>query len=829
MDFAHLHLHTEYSRDGVNSVARYAQVAYELGQPAIAVTDHGHLFSLSEGADLPVKYIPGCEVYVQDEMETKRHGSSHLTLLALDNQALRALIRVLDYAYTEGFYYVPRVSLEQLDYLSQFEGIVCFSGCISGYCAKPYLLGEEKASLARIKRLQRMFGERFYLELMVSPVKEQKLWNRYLVSLGFHPRRYIATCDVHYATRQDYYAHVVVVGGRAHETEPRFDAALSLYMQDGASVYRGLRRLGVPRNVAREAVANTVRVSEQASMKVERNGWRVLSVPFPDRHLEIAVREALKKGRHTYEYWQRAEEELEVIRAKGFAPFFLLVRDLVQYARSKGYFVNNRGSAVGSLVLYLLGVTSLDPVAHGIPYWRFISKVRNQPPDIDLDFERRSRKDVVDYLRYRCGDEFVAPLSNVGRYRIQLLRNDIKRAASRGWLPVSLEEVDAYFDSGTARSQKKDRLLSSIVDSLNGRARFISVHAGGYVISSRPLYEVTHKYKTRNQLVVALDKYMAENLELMKLDMLTVDTLDVLRDAVGDRVDPFKLEPTDKRVYSWMNHHLNDLCGVFQLGTRVGMEAVRKVRPSDFTELMNTISVIRPGSSGLESYAQAKKAPTEWPKQVGRVLKDTHGELIYQEQQMQLLYLAGFRDEEVERIIKLNKKASNLREHADEYRQFRRKWMESDIGLSKSQKEQLWSALTAYGFNKAHAAGYAYLTYITLWAKCNHYLDYMVALLNHERNQERQREIISEMNRMGYRFLYPHVNHSLYHHRVEDGGIRLGLSSIKFVGKKAAEIIVKHAPYDREKWEKLCRKKKGILNRRVVQVLAESGALEGLV
>lgn len=825
MDFVHLHLHTEYSKDGVSSVEQYAQLAHKLGQPAFAVTDHGHLFSISEGVDLPVKYIPGCEVYVLDDLETKRHGSSHLTLLALDNVALQALIRVLDQAYSEGYYYVPRINEEHLEYLSHYN-IVCLSGCISGYCAKPYLMGEKEASVARIRRLHKMFQDRFYLELMTSPVSEQKKWNRFLVRLDFKPSQYVATCDVHYARKKDYYAHITVVGGKTHEIEPRFDAAVSLWMQSGKSVYTSLLDLGVDEKLARFAVANTVRIAEFAHVRIPKNNWQVPSLPFPDHHLELAVKEALRKGRYTYEYWQRAYEELEVVRAKGFAPFFLLVRDLVQYARQKGYFVNNRGSAVGSLILYLLGVTTIDPITYGIPYWRFMSKTRNQPPDIDLDFERNSRKDVVEYLRYRCGDEFTAPLANVGRYRPQLLKNDIKRAASRGWLPVSSQEVDSYFDEG-----RPNKILDSIMDSLNGRARFISVHAGGYVISSRPLYELTHRYRTRNQFVISLDKYMAERLELMKLDLLTVDTLDVLRETIGkEEIDLFRIPPDDKKVYKWLNRNRMDLAGVFQLGTRVGIDAVNKIRPANFRELMNTISVIRPGSSGLEHYVDAKRSPRRWSKKVDAILKDTNGELIYQEQQMALFRAAGFSEEEVERIMKLNKKATNLTEHADEYEKYYQKWMESKLlRLKRKQKKELWNSLVMYGFNKAHAAGYAYLTFLTLWAKCYRYLDFMVALLNHEKNSERQREIISEMMRRGYRFLPPHVNQSKYHHRIEDGAIRLGLSSVKFVGKKAADLILKQAPFTPESWARFVEKYKGIVNRRVQQVLENSGALEGIV
>lgn len=818
MRFAHLHVHTEYSRDGIGSINEYVQRASELGQEAFAVTDHGHLFALSEMMSERYKIIPGCEVYVYDPNEEKRHQASHLTLLALDESALRSLLYVLCKS-VENFYYVPRVTEEDLHTLAQ-SNIVCLSGCIAGYCAKPYLSKSstdgERIARARIKRLSRLFKDRFFLELQTSPVYEQVEWNKFLVGLNFPPSRYVVTSDVHYPSKKEYWAHIVVVGGRGHETEPRFDAARALYMQSAREVYWALRDQGISAKYARTAVNNTAMIADSCNIRYELNRWQVPSVPFADHHLRLRVEQALRSGRYSYEYWERAEEELKIISAKGFSAFFLLVHDMISYARRKGYYVNNRGSAVGSLVLYLLGVTSLDPVKYGIPYWRFISMTRDQPPDIDFDFERRYRDDVFEYVRKTYGPEHVAGLANIGRYHGKLMYADIRRAARRGWLPVSESEIDAW----TPRASK---FVRRIERALLNKARFISVHAGGFVISGRPLWHFTHYYKSQNKLVAALDKYMAERMQLMKVDALVVDTLDILRKSVGDKVDIFSLEPNDKKVYAWLNNNFHRLYGVFQLGTDIGMNISKVVRPKDFDGLMMAISISRPGAAtdSIEKWAK---------KKVRRILKRTNGALIYQEQQMQLLKAAGFDDREVERIIKLNKHPSNAEKYAEEYEQYRQKWLKYSVELGLvSDPEVFWPYLTSYGFNMAHAASYAYLCYLTLWAKTYYYLDYMLACLNYEKNEKKQRQIISELLATGYKFKPPHVNHSDVVHTLQNGAIRLSLTSIHGVGEKAARLIVRHKPFDETSWNRFVQKYKRILNSRVVSLLKSNGALDGVV
>lgn len=813
MDFAHLHVHTEYSKDGVGSVQDYVAQASKLGQSAFAVTDHGHLFALSEIWSSGFNVIPGCEVYCYDPSETKRHQSSHLTLLALDESALRLLLFVLCRS-AENYYYVPRIQEEDLHTLAQ-ANIVCLSGCIVGYCAKPYLNGNESAALSRIRRLQRLFGDRFFLELQIGPVAEQVEWNKYLVGLKFPVSQYVVTCDVHYPSKKDYWSYVVAVGGRGYDVEPRFDSARVLYMHDGRAVYEALRGQGISEKYARAAVLNTVKIADSVSVRIRPNNWQVPSVPFADRHLRLLVEKALRDGRYKYEYWDRAEEELKIIAAKGFSGFFLLVHDMISYARRQGYYVNNRGSAVGSLVLYLLGVTCLDPVKYNIPYWRFISMERDQPPDIDFDFERKHRDKIVEYVRQRYGSEHVAQIANIGRYHEKLLMADIRRAVRRGFLPISESE----FNSNTARAQK---YINRIKSGLLNRARFISVHAGGFVITGQPLWNYTHYYKTHNKMVAALDKYMAERFQMMKVDALVVDTLDVLRQSVGDSVDPFRLEPDNENVYRWLNEHPHRLYGVFQLGTSVGQEVVKTIRPKNFDELMMAISISRPGASlkRLHKEVGAKN------KQVLEILKRTNGCLIYQEQQMQILRAAGFSEQEVERIIKLNKHVSNLEKYADEYEMYRKKWLASKL---VRDPHKFWEYLTSYGFNMAHAASYAYLCYITLWAKAYHYLDYMLACLNYERNEEKQRQIISELLSMGYKFDLPHVNYSEDVHVVQGSAIRLSLRALPGVGEKAVRLIVKHKPYDAKKWNRLVEKNRRILNSRVVAILREHGALTGVV
>ncbi|MEM7820252.1 MAG: hypothetical protein QW761_01470 [Candidatus Aenigmatarchaeota archaeon] len=635
----------------------------------------------------------------------------------------------------------------------------------------------------------------------------------------------VATNDVHYPTKDDYVLRQILLGGRVSRAESREDPVKTLWAKSGRQVADELVAGGVPLRWALAAVARTVEVADRCAVTLRTNDFAVPKPKNAERLLRERVRQALRA--YPREYFKRANYELDIICRKGYAPYILLVADIVAEARRRGMYVSNRGSAVASLVLYILGVTTLDPIKHSIPLYRFISPEREEPPDIDLDIERKHRPELLQWIVDRYGEEYVGHLSNIGRYKPKLLVNDVYRAISKGYLPEwSLDPslkpylVDALSGDGSWDGLERYRVL----EKLSNHARFVSVHAGGLVFSASPLFNFTHLYRTRARYVVALDKYAAARIGLPKLDLLVLDTLDVIKAAKPPK-DPFSLSPDDPAVYSWLRHHSYDLAGIFQLADK-GSRALRLIGPKNFDELMAVSAIIRPGAGSLEQYATGATPPRAFEP----ILRRTRGVVLYQEQQIELALRAGFSAEQAYRLMQLNKRWANKQECADEYAELRKQWYRGcrKLGVSREDIERYWEVLTSYGFNQAHAAGYAYLTYITMWLKTYRYLPFMVALMNHERSEAKQRLIARELIRRHIRIFPPDVNRSHLLHRIEKGGIRLGLLGIQYLGPRAARLILRHAPFTPQRWQQFVAKHRRIINSRVQAALRQCNALKSV-
>jgi DNA polymerase-3 subunit alpha len=818
--------------DAIGSIAQYAEEAARLDQPGFAVTDHGHLFGLVDAVTTTgVKVIPGCELYVIDPQEEKRHGTSHLTVIAKSSKGLRQLLALLSRSQTEHYYYHGRTPLDELSSLTE---CFIFSGCRFGYCAKPLLeRGDARESRRRLDHLRAMFGDRFFAELQAHDDAAQLTWNTFLRTYG---TQHILTNDVHYPKRDHVLAQQVVVGGRASRRETTESPPTQLWLKSAQRMYRDMRQQGFTDAEVVRFMERTVDVAEGCVVRLTSNDYRV---PSPDNALQriehVIQHSALLRKRR---YRERVREELAIIRAKGFAGFFWLLHEIVTWARSRGMYVSNRGSAVSSLVLHLLGVTTIDPLMYDLPVFRFISLTRDEPPDVDIDVERARRDELMTHIFSTYGEEHVAPLANIGRYKPYLLMNDIVRAWEKGYIPdfgsctptmkSLLREIAENKREWPKTPQM--RKIREIYDLLEDRARYVSVHAGGLVFSARPIWHSTHLYRMNNQHVAAIDKFMAEKIGMMKLDVLIVDTLDILRQAVvkRERDALFNQPPTDPQVYRWLRHHPYDLAGIFQLSDK-GRDAVQQIQPRTFNDLMVATTVIRPGSSGLQEYIQGGVTV---PERFKKYLVRTRGVVLYQEQIMQLVMDVGFTPHEADYLMKLNKKRENQKTYRSDYARLRRKWIAGCVRhhIPVNDAARLWGYLTEYGFNLGHACGYAYLTYLTAWAKSRYYLRFMCALLNYEKNEAKERQIVRELLRSGVRLLPPHVNESKVQHCVVPGAkaIRIGLGSIKFVGH-AAEQIVKHAPFTKKTWEQFQQRHTRLINKRVVDALMAANALENIL
>jgi DNA polymerase-3 subunit alpha len=791
MRIEHLHLHTEYSTgDGMGSLTEVAEAVLRAGGRCVCVTDHGHLYSLPDAYDLTeVTYVPGCELYVIDPLEKARHGTSHLTVLAADDTGLVNMLDILSRASTEYYYYKPRVPVEEL--LGK-DGILVLSGCISGYCAKPFLDGNPDESRKRLDMLAQNFRGRFFAEVQPHPAPDQAKWNRFLVGWARSRRvPIVLTNDVHFPSKSDFVWWRVVKGGRSGAPPYgswRTDVISGLWAKN-ADLFGKYAAL----------VRNACSVADMCNVNLPHAGFRVPSLGGIERLRSLVGIPATRAER------ERVEYELSVIGRTGFADFFLLVYEIVRWARSKGFYVSNRGSAVASLVLYKLGVTTLHPIEYGLVFERFLNPERTSPPDIDLDVERKHRDAILEYIFGRWSGN-VAHLSNIVRYHEKLLWHDVRRAEKSGYLTAKEAAACASQIEGSP---------------LIGRARNISVHAGGLVFFPDDFRKYTHLYRTNSQIVAAVDKYGAEKMGLMKLDILVVDTLDVIRLSMPKGVDPFKIKPDDDKVYAYLRSKPHDYVGLFQISRDVGVEALRTIQPIDFEELMAVISTIRPGSMSPSEYVGWSE---DIPDPFKPILANTRGAMVYQEQRMQLMRLVGFTYGEIDDVLKLIKRKEEIP------LSYMHKWLRgcAKLGIPANVAKRYWSYIPGYGFNRAHAAGYAYLTYLTALLKRYRYKHFMLALLKMERNEERVREIVRECIRNGVEFLPPSVN-STADYSLENGKIRVGYAHIKGVGYKAASLIEQNAPYTRQKWKEFVESNKRVLNARVLKALEEAGALKEVV
>lgn len=830
--FCHLHVHSEMSfGDAIGSLQQISDEAARLEQSAFAITDHGHLFGLVDALTIEngVKVIPGAEIRVIDSQEEKHHKSSHLTIIAQSNKGLRNLLALLSRAHVDHFYYFGRTPVDELETL---EECICLSGCQFGYVAKPLLnRGDARESRRRIAQLRAIFGDRFYLELQSHDDEAQIKWNSFLME---QEGAKVVTNDVHYPKQEDVLARQVAVGGRGSRSETTELPPTQLWLKSGERIFFDMRRQRIGRKDIERMMAQTVDIANSCNIQLKRNDYRV---PAPIDAYERIERMCWNNlGKASRKYRQRLAEELAVVKAKGFAGFFWMVHEIIAWAKNKGMYISNRGSAVSSLVLYLLGITTLDPLQYNLPVFRFMSMTRDQPPDIDFDVERARRDELMQHIKDTYGEEHIAQLANIGRYKPYLLMNDIIRAWEKGYISdlgqynPNIKPQLRKIAEGEEEwpTTKKFAQIKSIYDTLANQARYVSVHAGGILFSARPIWHSTHIYQTNSQYVAALDKYMAEKIGMMKLDILIVDTLDILRKAVPKkhRADLFTIQPNDPAVYRWISKHPYDLAGIFQLSDK-GREAIQQIQPRTFDDLMIATTVIRPGSSGLKEYIKGGEVPDRFKKYLDR----TRGVVLYQEQVMQLVMDVGFTPQEADRLMQLNKKPENQKKYKNEYKYLRAKWIQgcSIKGISIEKAATMWNYLIRYGFNASHSAGYSYLTYLTAWAKSKYYLRFMCALLNYEKSEERERQIVRELIRSGVKLLPPHINKSKVNHYVAKGkAIRVGLGSIKFVGN-AARIIVKHQPYDKKSWEQFQTQNRRVVNKRVVDALKEAGALKGIV
>src|SRR5579862_5488679 len=860
--FVHLHVHSEYSiLDGACRIPDLAKRAAELEMPAVGLTDHG---SLAGAVDLykaarnaGVKPVLGCEVYVTDGRHVQQKGQAHLTLLAETNDGYGNLIKLSSLGYLEGYYYKPRVDWALLE--SHGAGLVALSGCLSGRVCKALEESRATDAEAELDRLEQVFGrDRVYVELQNAHLDVQQRINPQLVALA--EKRglpLVATGDVHYLRHED---------ARAHEA--------LLCIQSGDSLRNPNRwrfetdhfYFKTPDEMAadfpgrEDALRRTLEVAERCNVEIELGRILLPRFDTPEGRdafeylVELVEAGAAKRyGTVTPEIRERLQFELKTIKEMGFSDFFLIVADLIGFARRDGVSVGpGRGSAAGSLVAYCLEITDLDPLPYNLLFERFLNPGRKSMPDIDLDFAVEGRERVINYAGEKYGRDRVAQIITFGTMAARAAVRDAGRVLDHPYGVVDRiakmipegpgQTLDACLEPGGELrvAYDSDPAAKEIVDlakPLEGLTRQDGIHAAAVVIGAEPLMNIVplQRKGADQEVVTQFSGTVIESIGFLKIDFLGLRNLDVIDKACQlAGVDISTIPLDDRKTYEMLAR--GESIGVFQFEGSGMREALRLIKPTEFDDLIAIGALYRPGPMQyIPSYAARKngrEAVTYSDERLKEITSSTYGICIYQEQYMEIAKrLAGFTPAEADDLRKaIGKKIHSL------MASLKGKFLDgcASNGLSAQTANQLWADMEQaqdYSFNKSHAACYALIAYRTAWLRANHPKEYMAALISSVMNtKDKVPFYVQACDELEIEVLPPDVNESQIDFAVVDGKIRFGLNAVKNVGEGACRAIVAAradgGPFA-SIWEFTERVDPQVVNKRALESLVKCGALGG--
>ncbi len=879
-----MHVHTEYSLlDGAARIRRLIAAAREQGMQALAITDHGVMYGVlefyKEAKSQGIKPILGCEVYVAprsrfDKSPQLDDSPNHLVLLAENEQGYRNLLQLVSQAYLEGFYYKPRVDKELLRRHSQ--GLIALSACLAGEVAS--LIIRDQAQKAREKALeyQEIFGPgNFFLELQDHGLAEQRKINGALIEISRETGiPLVATNDLHYVQQSDARVQDVLLcigTGRSVNDTGRLSFASDEFYLKAASEMQLLFG-DYP-----EALANTLKIAERCSLDFAFGQSHLPYFTVPEGHtldsfLAGKCRENLKLcfGEGTPEVRQRLDYELGIISQTGFSGYFLIVADFCAYARNNGVTVGpGRGSAAGSLVAYLLGITTVNPLQYGLLFERFLNPERVSMPDIDIDFDPEGREKVINYVVDKYGADKVAQIITFGTMAAKAAVRDVGRALG---LPLALvDKVAKLIPSelgmtirralevspdlaAMSREREEIRELLDMAMAVEGMPRHASTHAAGVVIAKEPLTNYLPLQKTSDGFVTTqFPMKTVEEIGLLKMDFLGLrnltiidETIRLVREHKGISLDLGSIPMDDGETYRLLS--AGETTGVFQLESS-GMRAILKeLKPSVFEDIIAVLALYRPGPmEQIPEFIRRKHGATIsylHPK-LEEILHNTYGIIVYQEQVMQIARdLAGYslgRADLLRRAMGKKKK-----EIMDEERRNFVHGLKSPggeviipgavkLGVPEDLADSIFDLMAKfaeYGFNKGHATAYAVISYQTAWLKANYPLEFMAALLTSVMgSSDKVSFYIEECRKMGIEILPPDVNESYHTFSISGKSIRFGLAAIKNVGAGAVQSVIAErssgGPYS--SLADFCGRVDGkVLNKRVLESLIKSGAFHSL-
>jgi DNA polymerase-3 subunit alpha len=871
--FVHLHVHTEYSLlDGAGRLEALVKRAVDLDMPALAITDHGNMYGCVDFYRLcrqhGIKPVIGCEVYVAPRGRKDREprlddDPYHLVLLASDQEGYLNLMKLVSLGSLEGFYYKPRVDRELL--AKHSRGLIALTACLAGEVPRRLTSGYDAAKRAA-QELREVFGrDNLYLELQDNGMAAQKRVNEGLISLGQDLGiPLVVTNDVHYVRREDAKAQDVLLCIQTNKaiTDPgrlRFPTS-EFYMKSAQEMEELFGDYP-------HALANTMAVAERCQLAMEFGKILLPRYDIPKGHDAASYLRHLCQERLTLRYpsgsdevTQRLQYELGIINRMGYAGYFLIVWDFIEYARKRGIPVGpGRGSAAGSLVAYLLGITDIDPLRYGLLFERFLNPDRITMPDMDIDFCFERRGEVIDYVVRRYGEDCVAQIITFGTMAARAAIRDVGRALGMTYADVDRVAKMVPYQGGMTLdkamdqvqelrslylSDEKVRDLVDLARSLEGLPRHTSVHAAGVVISPDPLSEhVPLQRMPEGAIVTQFPMEVLERMGLLKMDFLGLRTLTVIDGAArgvsgetGQVLDIDSLPLDDEKTYAMLQR--GEALGVFQLESRWVRDLLREMRPECFEDLVAAVALCRPGPmEHIPQYVENKrKTPSYLHPRLEPILRDTHGIMIYQEQIMQVAAaMAGFTLSQADLLRRaVSKKKKEMLDQQKEA------FVEGCLRNGVNEKSggeiyELIMKFANYGFNRSHAAAYALVAYRTAYLKANHPVHFMAALLTSVGgSSDKVALYVAECRRMGIQVLPPDINESdevftVVNHQGTKA-IRFGLAAVKNVGKGAIQCVLearKDGPF--LSLTDLCeRVDLRSVNKRVLESLARAGALGGM-
>ena len=884
--FVHLHTHTEFSLlDGAIRIDRLLQKARTLGMETVAITDHGNMFGAvefySQAYKAGIKPIIGCETYVAPTSRKDKSPSPdgqptayHLVLLVMDETGYRNLSRLVTVGNLEGFYYHPRIDMELLRQNNQ--GLIALSACLKGHV--PYFLRRGRLEDAKkyARQLASIFDhDRFYLEVMANKMPDQIAVNRALKELAEElSLPVVATNDCHYVNRGDAEAHDILLciqTGKSVEDPSRLKFSNDeFYFKSGQEMASDLDGFS-------EALGNTVEIAKKCNYEMAFGQYKypvyqVAGNLSLEEKLEKEAREGLDKrlarkealdgplsAELKAEYEDRLTYELRTISEMGFAGYFLIVADFIDYARKSGIPVGpGRGSAAGSLTAYALKITDIDPIEYDLLFERFLNPGRISMPDIDIDFCIKNRDKVIDYVSERYGRENVSQIITFGTMKARAVIRDVGRSLNMSYaeadriaklipegLNITLDEAIEAEPQLKAMEEGTDeeRRLLRISRSLEGLTRHASTHASGIVISDRPLVEYLPLFRGPNgEVMTQFTMDQVAQLGLIKFDFLGLktltviqDTLDLIRDTTGQLVNLDEIDMEDDKTFQLISE--GKTTGVFQLESTGMKELLRNLKPGVFEDIVASVALYRPGPLGSNMVVDFIKRKHGEIKitfplpELEEILTETYGVIVYQEQVMRIAQvLANYTLAEADGLRKaISKKLS------EEMAQQKERFLEGTTRnrLDRNKAENVFDLIEkfgGYGFNKSHSVAYAMIAYLTAYLKAHYPVQFMAALLTEDMgSQDKTIKNIAECREMGIPILPPDINESRVDFAVVERSIRFGLAAVKNVGFKAVEAMVQ------EREEKgpftsltdFCKRvDKSKVNRRVLESLIQCGAFD---